>query len=210
MVSENLKKAVSEGDLLRVRAIMLRQINSDREMEKFDLLDSCSYAEPLLRQSGTSLFVADDGKSEFSDDKASWNMELWQSMRIEFEYNFSKEKLEHTVLLMEHLRATGHPEFQVKRSADARVDSNYGGGQEGSVKKSAAPRESNLVSKIGTEQSSGLKNNRDISRLLTNGLVGALVGGVAGSFLRATAVGAIVGAICGVALVHSGKGRRDQ
>lgn len=114
MITENLIKAVEKSDLDLVKAIILRQINSDRNEKEFVVLKSCKYAKEELTKNGLLIFEEDNGESHFTEDKNHWNKELWQELRVDFQHNFSEQKINNIVRVMQYLREQGHPDFQVR------------------------------------------------------------------------------------------------
>lgn len=210
MIVENMKSAVSEGNISRVRAIVLGQINSDRKQANFDLEDSCSYAEKNLAPKMGTLFDDDDGKSEFTESSSTWNKELWQSLRVEFEYNFSKKKLDNIIKLMQHLRKSGHPDFQILKNTASH--SKAGGRQEAPSKKFSPPHDSRSTpNRVNPQMASEKKSPQkgEFEKYMTNGVLGAIAGGVAGSLLKMAIPGMIAGTLIGAAITYVIKKSKD-
>ncbi|MAD44263.1 MAG: hypothetical protein CMH98_04585 [Oceanospirillaceae bacterium] len=189
MVSQNLIKAVKASDIDLVKAIILREINSSRTEQNFKVLESCTYAKRELEKSSLTLFEEDNGKTCFSEDKNSWDKDLWQDMRIDFQHNFSENKINNIVRVMQHLRIQGHSDFQVKRASSAshneapkrkKLESPQ---EQRSSMKSTHQAGKNLLVSAVIGSSSGV-----VAGLLTNKMIGFTLGG----FLGGLVVGAVV------------------
>ena len=218
-VRESIKKAVLDRNINRVRAIILRQINSDRDQLEFETITSCQYAEAELSNTSQSLFDEDDGETEFSESKNTWNKELWQALRIEFEYNFSKLKFERIILVMRHLREQGHPDFvagesKTRTSTINNTNPVNSGGGEGSVTKKSDKKDDKKLP-IRTTQNTHHQDEPRPANAHTNhsyataGMAGAVVGGIAGTFIKMTIPGAIVGAIIVLGIILAKKNSKD-
>ncbi len=75
-INERLKQAVLDLDIIKVRAILKRQINLDRGQQNYSSEASIDYA---LSQK-LELFEIDNGKSMFNDNQAQWTEELWDNL----------------------------------------------------------------------------------------------------------------------------------
>lgn len=212
-ISENLKKACQEKNVNRIESIILRQINSDREKVNFEIVQSVQYAEKELAKSGIKLFTEDDGDSEFVTDQSSWTKELWQTLRTEIEYNFSKLKFDRIVEIMIYLREVDrHPDFQViektrskPKSQEVRTPTgkksedhtNVLSGKRKIEKKKTKPTNKNTTGKrqkvcyqtrtSGLEKLKGMLKESSMAETI---IIGAIVGSVSGG-----ALGIITGSI---------------
>lgn len=226
MINDNLKKVVNEKDISRVRAIILRQINSDRSKLNFDFVDSCSYAERELAKDDLLFFDVDDGESSISDLASTWSKESWQELRIEFEYNFSKVKMERIISIMNYLRQQGVPEFVVEssqKSSRTLSTSIPVTNDISSSKKSGAlrdikyilPTESHDLNVhqekpyLGRESDHKLTNKANGKNVLVASIGGAVLGGVIANFARLTVVGVILGAIVGAGIGLANRKTKD-
>lgn len=186
MISNNLQKAINDKNTTLVQSILLRQINSDRKMKIITLIDSAKYAANELSKSDIDLFKEDDGESHYVEEQSQWNRELWENLRIDFEYNFSCLKLERIVQVMEYLRSQGEPYFQ--------VDESFNDGRSNA----SQPVQKDLGQKKDSPSSQS-SPNRDY---LIGGVSGGVVGGLAGKMLGYGLGSLVVGVAVGLAVVY--------
>lgn len=109
-----LKSAIEKGDIISARAVILSSFRKARNEQDYQFISWVDFAEQQFNGKNESFFVEDDGITEFSDNDESWSSDLWKTLRVEIEYNFSRKKLDHIITLMNHLRSIGHPDFQIK------------------------------------------------------------------------------------------------
>ena len=190
MVSQKFKTVVQDLDVAKIQSHILVDINLDRNRESFLLAEYASYADSVLVSNRLSLFNEDNQDSRFVSDSNSWSKELWTDLRIELEYNFSKEKFNNIVSVMKHLRETGHPDFQPKITAP----------------KSAAS--SRTYSSDSSDSQGSPNYNRNNFGL--GALGGGLAGGVLGKMVGVTFGGVVLGVAVGLAAVYYLNQRNDE
>ncbi|MBL4940040.1 MAG: hypothetical protein COB46_13625 [Rhodospirillaceae bacterium] len=108
-VSDRLKQAVADSDVIHVRAIFKRQLDEDREKGGFATKVLIDYTD----ENGLDIFHLDDGNSLFTDSCDMWTENLWDHLFVELNDNFSREKIKNLWLVMSHLRQVGHSNFQI-------------------------------------------------------------------------------------------------
>lgn len=106
---------VKNNDVIGVRSIILRQLNNDKTLVNSIANDMCDYAI----SKNVNLFETDNNDTSILP-KSAWNKELWQDLRIKFEYNFSKEKFDYIQNIMSYLRENNDPEFMVKPASTSK------------------------------------------------------------------------------------------
>ncbi len=111
-INQNLKNAVEAKDIKGARASLLGLINKDKRLKEFQTPLFAKYAEQNL----SGFWDKDNGETKFPA-KDKWSSEFWESMCIELEYNFSKEKFEFIISLMQYLRDSSHEDFLYKQKA---------------------------------------------------------------------------------------------
>lgn len=172
-VEKYLIRAVINKEISLVKAVVLSQLNSDREMAEFESIFSCKYAEKELKKDCIQLFIEDNGETAFIDNNENWDKELWQIMRIEFEYNFSKLKFERIIAIMNHLRSQGHPDFVVNESKQGLENKTQReGGEQVSEGKNYRNRE--MDSEIPKGSNATSKRNIKITFIIISFLFGVL------------------------------------
>ncbi|CAM5209162.1 hypothetical protein [Alishewanella longhuensis] len=190
MVSQKLKSIVQQLDVGKIQAHILVDINLNRNREKLLLAENAFYAESELARNGLSLFSKDNNESDFITDSSLWNKNLWTDLRIELEYNFSREKFNNVVTVMKHLRETGHPDFQPKIT----------------VPKSTASSKTHSTDSSGSQGSSNYNRNN----FGLGALGGGLAGGVLGKMAGVTFGGVVLGVAVGLAVVYYLNQRNDE
>lgn len=181
MLANYIKAAVENKDIVMVRSIVLKKFNLDRKREKFESEDVFHYAEKELKKSNSTVLVADDGESEFSEDKGKWDKELWQKLRIELEYNFSQMKFDRIIAVMKYLRAQGDPDFQVKVKESFDQNRSY------------------------ETQNNGSPTKKIIGYGIAGGVVGGAVGLVIKHMVPGIAVGVVIGLTVGAVINRKNK-----
>jgi len=188
-INKSLKEAVLERNMNRVRSIILCQIDSDRNRYEYETIDSCHYAEAELAKNAQLLFDEDNKKTKFLDSTTTWDKNLWQTLRVEFEYNYSKIKFDRIIRVMHHLREQGDPDFVVGVSK-ARTTTNSGGNQ------NAKPKQPEL-------------NQNPANTYVIPSVTGAVIGGIVGSLAKMAIPGIVVGALIAAAIVFAKKNSKD-
>jgi hypothetical protein len=204
-IPDYLQKAIKENDVTMIKAILLRQINADRNLDEFQLKLFSDYAEENLKKIGIDLFVEDDGESKFVESKDFWDKELWQELRIEFEYNFSRKKMELICILMKHLRDTGHPDFQIKKKQEGK-SSQEDPKNPRKQKMSESLLDEKLHTKKGNHSTgSGRIKHKDSVWIIGGGILGGILGGVTGSLVtnnsKLIISSAVAGAVIGAGII---------
>jgi len=167
-INKNLKKSVTLKDVSMAQSSIIRLISKDRRLPNFETPAFAKYANDNLDE----FWVEDDGEADFPS-KDKWDIDLWKSVCVDLEDNFSKKKFDFIIEVMKYLRKTGHPDFQVKIKT---------------VQKEKTSSE---------DFTSKSKSNK--STVTSAGIVGVL-GLVGGVLIGKPIVGAIVGIAIGVAI----------
>jgi len=175
--NKNLNTAIKNNDVIACRAVILANFRKDRSSIEFQNVELAKYAKTELNNLGSQFFKGDDGESEFTEDKSCWNVELWESMRIELDYNFSEKKFNNIIHIMKHLRETGISDFQVKDEAVTSTN----------TKKNVSSN---------TDQ----ETQQDLKQMIIVATVGAVVGGVMGGVVGRPIIGGMLGAGIGYAI----------
>lgn len=191
MIPDNLNKSINNLDINMAKSIVINQIENDRDAMTFQVLDWAAYAERKFRDKEMFFFQEDDGFSSYVEEKSEWTKELWNTMRSEFTFNYSKVKLERIVSIMLYLREQGHPYFQAVTEVE-----------ENSLYKQKVPNNSQDNQPDFSDKKE--KSNRDY--YISCG-VGAVLGSVGGKLLGFGIAGLVVGAAVGLAVVYSKKNR---
>lgn len=186
MIPDDLAQAIEAKDISLVKAIILLQINSDRMKEELLALKWADQANQILSNLDINLYQDDNGESHYTEDRALWNKNLWGELRIDFEYNFSRHKLEQINQLMNHLRSQGHPDFQ--------IDESFNDGR------SAAPKLD--LKREESEHNSGTSKMHNNRNYYIGCGAGAILGGVGGKLLGFGVAGVVVGVAVGMAVVY--------
>ena len=97
---------VKEKNVIGVRSVLLRQLNSDRTLSE-PLVDAMCNA---ALNNEIDLFEVDDGEL-FNLQQTVLTKDVWQDFRVKLEYNFSKEKFMMMQQIMSALRKAQHPDF---------------------------------------------------------------------------------------------------
>ncbi|KAE8178244.1 hypothetical protein [Photobacterium carnosum] len=97
---------VKEKNVIGVRSVLLRQLNSDRTLSE-PLVDAMCNA---ALKNEIDLFEVDDGEL-FNLQQTVLTKDVWQDFRVKLEYNFSKEKFMMMQQIMSALRKAQHPDF---------------------------------------------------------------------------------------------------
>lgn len=189
MIPSDLKAAIESKDTNKVKAIILLQINSDRSKKNLLPLILANHADKELAKLGVALYQEDDGGSHYLDNRSQWNKDLWGNLRIDFEYNFSRKKLEQIIEVMEYLRKEGDLYFQIDETLnDGRGVSSQ------SISKDSSKQTSSL-----SAQSS--KNLNYMVGAVAGAVVGAVGGKALGFCVGEKALGFCVGGVViGVAI----------
>jgi len=109
-----LNSEIKKGSIGGSQAVILGSFIQARHEESYKFIEWAKYADTQLKMKNLSFFTEDDGKTKFTNSPSDWNVDLWKQLRIELEYDFSEKKLDYIVQVMQHLRKSGHPDFQVK------------------------------------------------------------------------------------------------
>lgn len=190
MIIDDLKKAINESDIYLARAVILRQINSDKDREHFWMLESVAYAEGSLADKGIALFKEDDGDTELIIDKLAWTVDYWQLLRVRFDRNFSREKFEFIVEMMRYFREQGIPEFQVAE-------------QKSNSTSPTQTREKNTSNSQQQDSSKHQHSKSNTQDYFIGSASGAVILGTAAKLLGYSVVGGVVvGAIIGAGVVY--------
>jgi hypothetical protein len=176
-----LLRAIQDDNVISAKAVIIGAFHKDRHEDQYSSIEWATYANNEFSKKGINFFTVDDDKTEFSEDSANWDMELWKTLRVEFEYNFSETKLSHIIQLMKHLRKIGHPDFQVKTT----------------------PAKTNPEQ---SKQGVGLKKNQLKVGVVAGAALGALLGAVIGRPI----IGGMVGAAIGGGIGHSVNDSKDK
>ena len=230
-IHENLKQSVAEGDVIHARAIILRKINADRDQVHFGSTEYCRYANNELKKLSKSLFDQDDEKTKISEPKSSWNKELWENLRVEFEYNFSERKFDYIIEIMKFLREQGHSDFTIRgekpenstkttttnsKSTNRSRPGTSGNNKSEQTQKSQADifiddlsvhREISLRHQQTEEPKS--EEPKSETTYIKTGLAGAVLGGFLGNLFRLTIPGVVIGAVIGAGVVLLKKKSKD-
>jgi hypothetical protein len=186
MIPDDLNQAIESKDISLVKAIILTQVNIDRLNKDFTVLALADQVNQKLLNIGVSLYQEDSGESHYTDDRSLWNKGLWGELRIDFEYNFSRQKLEKIVEVMTYLRLQGHTDFQ--------IDESFNDGRNDDKTLTANHKQPESKS-----SSSEQRSNRDY---YIGGGAGAIIGGVGGKLLGFGVAGLVVGVAVGLAVVY--------
>lgn len=192
MIPSDLRAAIEVKDKNLVKAIILLQINSDRNKKVPLSLILANRADQELAKFGIALYQENNKESHYLDDRSQWSKELWENLRIDFEYNFSRFKLEQISEVMAYLRKQSDPYFQVDETFN---------------------NEKNVFSKsivndsIKQESDSRSQSNTD-SHYVIGGIAGAVLGGVGGKMLGFGVGGIALGVVAGLAAVYL-KSKKD-
>lgn len=190
MIEQKFKEIVEERNVEKIQSYFFVNFNLQRNSEKFSMSDYALFADAELNRYGIRFFSADNGETRFVNDSSSWDKKLWTDLRIELEYNFSREKFNNIVTVMKHLRESGHPDFQprIKPPKSAASSKNH----------SADSRDS---------QSSSNYNRNNFG---LGALGGGLAGGVLGKMVGVTVGGVVLGVAVGLAAVYYLNQRNDE
>jgi len=178
--NEILQSAINSKNINAAQAVILASFRKTRNDHIYPFIEWANYANTEFNKNGLTFFIDDDGITEFTDNSDNWNVDLWKSLRVELEYNFSEIKLAYIIKVMKHLRQMGDPDFQEKISSPQ-----------------AAPAGQ-------SKQGTNLKQNH-----LKNGVIaGAALGAVLGAVLGRPIIGGLVGAAIGGGLGQSANGNK--
>ena len=165
-INKHLKEYVEAQDTIGAQTSIQGLISKDRRLKEFQTPIFVKYADENL----SKFWNEDDGETEFPK-KDKWDNELWKTMCIEMEYNFSKKKFDFIIEIMHYLRDSGHPDFQYMPKADK-------------------------SSKINNE-SLQAKDEKDNSSIVKYAIIGGAIGLVGGAIISKTIVGGIIGTLVG-------------
>ncbi len=115
-IHEKLTKAIKRQNIIEGHAVISTLLCDDKWLRDVKTPFLGEYADKEFKKQGVDFFVKDDGETDFPS-KEKWNFNLWKSMRVDLEENFSKKKFDFIIEIMKHLRETGHPEFQADKSS---------------------------------------------------------------------------------------------
>jgi hypothetical protein len=190
MIENKFKAIVEERNVEKIQSYFFVNFNLQRNSEKFSISDYAIYADAELNRHGIHFFAADNGETCFVSDSSSWDKKLWTDLRIELEYNFSREKFNNIVSVMTHLRESGHPDFQLKITSPKNAASS---------KTHSAESSSHQDSSNYSQKNFGL-----------GALGGGLAGGVIGKMVGLTFGGVVLGVAVGLAAVYYLNQRNDE
>jgi hypothetical protein len=143
---------------------------------------TASFAEPELSKKAIELFEPDDGETVFVEHKSEWNTDMWQTMRVELQYNFSRLKFDRIISIMAYFREQGESYFQVPEKIRSQNDVNS----------------NSLESKVNTSATN------QATSYLVGGVSGAVILGVSAKLLGySMASGFFFGALVGIGVVHA-------
>ena len=192
MIPSDLRDAIEAKDKNLVKAIILLQINSDRKQETPVSLFLADHADQELANIGMSLYQENNKETHYLDDRSQWSKELWENLRIDFEYNFSRFKLEQISEVMAYLRKQSDPYFQVDETFN---------NEQNALSKS-------IVNDLIKQESDSRSQSNIGSHYVIGGIAGAVLGGVGGKMLGFGVVGIALGAVAGLAAVYL-KSKKD-
>ncbi|MBA6350077.1 hypothetical protein [Colwellia sp. BRX8-9] len=176
-----LKTAIENADLISARAIILASFRTARNEKNYQFIEWVNEAKLLFQQKDMRFFDEDDDVTEFTHSNEQWDEELWKTLRVEVEYNFSQKKLDALVAVMDHLRKSGHPDFQVKTVSVHQSKAN-------------SPQETKSATP---------------TQLKTGVVAGAAVGFAIGMFIGRPIIGSVVGAAIGGGIGNSLNGSKE-
>jgi len=110
---DHLEKAIGEKDILMIRTIILNYIDTDVNREFYFSKKIVQKIESLPLKKSFSFFETDDNAFE-PPDEPNWNKSLWQTLKVEMRYNFSREKFDLILEIMHYLRQKNVPFFQTR------------------------------------------------------------------------------------------------
>ncbi|WP_198555531.1 hypothetical protein [Colwellia sp. 75C3] len=184
--NEILQSAINSKNINAAQAVILASFRKTRNDHIYPFIEWANYANTEFNKNGLTFFIDDDGTTEFTDNSDNWNVDLWKSLRVELEYNFSEIKLAYIIKVMKHLRQMGDPDFQEKTSSPQ-----------------AAPIKENSGH---PKQGTNLKQNH----LKIGVIAGAALGAVLGAVVGRPIIGGLVGAAIGGGLGQSVNGSKDK
>jgi hypothetical protein len=103
-IKDELNKAIDTGDKIKVQSILETMINADAKNVEFKFNEYLDYAAEKLHKKNISLFDEDNGDTDLNMPEEKWNINLWNSVRSKLKYNFSKEKADFIIRVMNYLR----------------------------------------------------------------------------------------------------------
>ncbi|OQX93240.1 MAG: hypothetical protein B6I17_03615 [Tenericutes bacterium 4572_104] len=118
MIENYILKAISDKNIDLVRSSIITEVNSNRKNEYNNILSIVHFIGLKLNDEGLELFDTEDGQYQIIDDRSKWTEDLWTEVKVELGYNFSKEKIEFLIKIMEFLRKSGHPDFKLIPSSN--------------------------------------------------------------------------------------------
>lgn len=185
MFDEDFVNVVRAGDRNDIKSAIIGFVDTDKYMADFLFHEAAEYAHAqLFKQTGKGLIEQDDGKWSLPSDKALWDEDLWQIVKIKLMHSISREKLAAMEALMLHLRATGVPRFQI---------------------------EDNAFTQSRKRSQEALTSVSSAKKLLPVCLVGGAVAGlVIGAVIKAKLAGAIIGCAAGVGVYYYLKKRSSR
>ena len=178
---DDLREAMSEGDLVRARSVILAQLDADR-LASFPLSPSLIQLTREYDSSMRAIFQPDDGdwKCPKEDD---WGFDAWTSMKVDLSANFSKEKLNLIQEMMAELRRAGNPRFQAVSNPDGAPERVRSDREKGRITPSLAPplRPQVVMRDVGLGAAAGLGIGLLIRCTVQGGLVGTFGGALVAS-----------------------------
>lgn len=100
----DIKKLCASGNKNKAKAIILSQLDSDRFKKNM-------FAPSLMGSLDPNVLFSIDNNMHLDLDKNRWDYAYWTIMCVELSNNFSNEKLEHIINIMQHLRDKKNPKF---------------------------------------------------------------------------------------------------
>lgn len=182
MKSNNiLLRAIEDSNISAAQAVILASFQKARYEEQYSFIEWARYANSEFNKKGMNFFSLDDGRTKFTENSAAWDVELWKTLRVEIEYNFSEKKIDYIIKVMKYIRNTGHKDFQVKPAS------------------------------AETNQSRVEQHSEHVGNQLKIGVIaGTALGAVFGLVVGRPVIGSMLGAAIGGGIAHSVNGSRGK
>lgn len=184
-------EAVNNGDIRSVRIMMKDSLLVDPTFVQFAEMEKAA-----SRMSG--LYDAHDGR-EFNMNKAMWDDNYMNKLKVQVVGNFSHERIEHLKEVVRYLRPV---QSNTSSTSSQQHKRNYNS----SNKKTISKKESSYQEQKHRDQKAG--NYRE-EKIASGAVVGAVIGGTIAAATSVTVIGgAVTGAVVGgtaVAIATSGE-----
>ncbi len=188
--NKSMQDAIANKNVINARSVILRLISKDRRLPEFTTPGLAKFAEAEFAKSEIKFFVEDDGESSFGA-QIEWSKDLWDTLHIELEYNFSERKFGSVIEIMQFLRKNGDPEFQISEKYKDSVSTNI---------------------EVPNENCSHPCSSTKIAAItggVVGGAAGILVGYLVGGLVAKAVIGGVVGAVTG-GIIGAKKDRKSK